>query len=98
MITSFMSDTLYALIKLLADGHFHSGEALGRALGISRAAVWKSLQLLPELGLELHAVNGRGYRLAEPLELLDKNLLLSLNKSDLQSSRYPGGKTRSGRI
>ncbi len=29
------------LLRLLQDGRFHSGEALGAALGISRAAVWK---------------------------------------------------------
>ena len=43
-----MSETLYALIKLLSDGRFHSGEAMGHALGLSRAAVWKALQQLPE--------------------------------------------------
>ena len=73
-----MAETLYALISLLADGHFHSGEALGKRLGIGRAAVWKSLQQLPALGLELHAVNGRGYRLASPIELLNERSITTL--------------------
>src|SRR5690606_12830641 len=34
------------LVELLADGAFHSGEELGAALGVSRAAVWKQLQRL----------------------------------------------------
>jgi BirA family biotin operon repressor/biotin-[acetyl-CoA-carboxylase] ligase len=39
--------------------------------------VWKSLQQLPSLGLEYYAVNGRGYRLADPIELLDECSILS---------------------
>ena len=37
------------LIKLLSDGCFHSGEDLGRELGVSRAAVWKQLQKLEDM-------------------------------------------------
>ncbi|MEJ2644971.1 MAG: bifunctional biotin--[acetyl-CoA-carboxylase] ligase/biotin operon repressor BirA [Gammaproteobacteria bacterium] len=59
------------LLELLADGRFHSGQALGEALGVSRAAVWKHLRALQALGLDVHAVRGRGSRCAQPLELLD---------------------------
>ena len=60
------------IIQLLADGEFHSGEELGRLLGVSRAAVWKRLQLLqPLLGLHFESVRGQGYRLAGGIELLD---------------------------
>ncbi|MFJ7798907.1 bifunctional biotin--[acetyl-CoA-carboxylase] ligase/biotin operon repressor BirA [Pseudomonas sp. NPDC096950] len=63
---------MLTLLKLLKDGRFHSGQALGAALGISRAAVWKQLQHLEaELGLSIHKVRGRGYQLAAPLTLLD---------------------------
>lgn len=63
---------MLTLLKLLKDGRFHSGQALGIALGISRSAVWKQLQHLEaELGLSIHKVRGRGYQLAEPLMLLD---------------------------
>ncbi len=62
---------LQQLLQLLADGRFHSGEDLARHLGVTRSAVWKSLHKLQELDLELHAVSGKGYRLAAPLELLD---------------------------
>ncbi len=64
--------TRYQLIQLLADGAFHSGEFLGQRLGISRAAVWKQIRSLDELGLDVHAVRGRGYRLSSALELLDQ--------------------------
>jgi BirA family biotin operon repressor/biotin-[acetyl-CoA-carboxylase] ligase len=67
---------MLALLKLLQDGRFHSGEALGVALGVSRSAVWKQLQVLQaELSLPLHKVRGRGYRLATPLQLLDADCL-----------------------
>lgn len=67
---------MLTLLKLLRDGRFHSGQALGVALGISRSAVWKQLQHLEaELGLSIHKVRGRGYQLAEPLILLDPALM-----------------------
>ena len=63
---------MLTLLKLLKDGRFHSGQALGTALGVSRSAVWKQLQHLEaELGLSIHKVRGRGYQLAAPLTLLD---------------------------
>ena len=62
----------YQIIRRLADGRFHSGEDLARALNISRAAVWKHLShIRQKTGLQIFAVRGRGYRLAEPLELLE---------------------------
>jgi BirA family biotin operon repressor/biotin-[acetyl-CoA-carboxylase] ligase len=63
---------MLTLLKLLKDGRFHSGQALGAALGVSRSAVWKQLQHLEaELGLSIHKVRGRGYQLAAPLTLID---------------------------
>lgn len=62
---------MLALLKLLQDGHFHSGQAIGDALCISRSAVWKQAQRLEgELGVELNRVRGRGYQLAKPMTLL----------------------------
>jgi BirA family biotin operon repressor/biotin-[acetyl-CoA-carboxylase] ligase len=60
------------LLQLLVDGQWHSGEDLARRLGLSRTAVWKQLGLLrDQLGLNIHSVRGRGYRLPEKLELLE---------------------------
>ena len=67
---------MLTLLKLLKDGRFHSGQALGAALGISRSAVWKQLQHLEsDLNLSIHKVRGRGYQLAAPLELLESDQL-----------------------
>ena len=63
---------MQALLRLIQDGRFHSGQALGAVLGISRSAVWKQLQNLEaELGLVVHSVRGRGYCLERPLNLLE---------------------------
>lgn len=65
------------LIDLLADGNFHSGEALGKELGISRAAVWKQLKKLElTANLNIQKIRGKGYKLVTPLMLLD-NMQLS---------------------
>lgn len=61
-----------ALLSILADGEFHSGEVLGQALGISRAGVWKHLQGLKARGVEIDSVPGKGHRLGAPIELLSE--------------------------
>jgi len=64
------------LLQLLADGRFYSGDELGRTLGISRSAVWKHIQFLQARQLDIYAVRGRGYRLAQPLDLLSRQLII----------------------
>jgi BirA family biotin operon repressor/biotin-[acetyl-CoA-carboxylase] ligase len=59
-----------AILQMLADGRFHSGQALAQLLGVSRTAVWKRVTALERMGLDVYAVRGRGYRLAAPLEIL----------------------------
>jgi BirA family transcriptional regulator, biotin operon repressor / biotin---[acetyl-CoA-carboxylase] ligase len=61
----------FAVLRLLADGEFHSGEALARQLGLSRASVHNALQGVGDYGLKLHSVRGRGYRLADSPQWLD---------------------------
>ncbi|QIB66180.1 bifunctional biotin--[acetyl-CoA-carboxylase] ligase/biotin operon repressor BirA [Kineobactrum salinum] len=63
--------TRTTLVPMLADGEFHSGQALARTLGVSRTAIWKQLNRLAGLGLELDSVPGRGYRIPGGIELLD---------------------------
>jgi BirA family transcriptional regulator, biotin operon repressor / biotin---[acetyl-CoA-carboxylase] ligase len=63
-----------SLDPLLAELTRHpeiSGAALARSLGISRAAVWKQIDRLRALGLQIEAQAGAGYRLPHPLQLLD---------------------------
>ena len=62
---------LAALLTLLSDGQFHSGEELGRMLGVSRAAVWKSLKRLEDDGYPLQRIRGKGYRAPMGASLLN---------------------------
>lgn len=60
-----------ALLRLLADGEFHSGEEMARSLELSRASVHNALQDVERYGITLHSVRGRGYQLAQPLHWLE---------------------------
>lgn len=53
------------LNKLKSAEGFLSGEQLGEALGVSRAAIWKGIKKLREQGYIIEAQNNRGYRLLE---------------------------------
>ncbi len=68
---SLPSATRLALLRLLADGSWHSGVELAQRLGLSRAAVWKQTQGLARWGVDVHAQRARGYRLSPALDLLD---------------------------
>nr|VFJ62389.1 MAG: BirA family transcriptional regulator, biotin operon repressor / biotin-[acetyl-CoA-carboxylase] ligase [Candidatus Kentron sp. FW] len=67
----------YRLLRLLSDGHFHSGEVLGQALGIGRSAIWKLIRSLETMGIDVFAVPGKGYRLSAPITLLDRDRILA---------------------
>lgn len=67
----------HRLLALLADGRFHSGEELGPRLGIGRSGVWKLVRSLEDSGLDIFAVRGKGYRLSEPLDLLNREQILA---------------------
>jgi BirA family biotin operon repressor/biotin-[acetyl-CoA-carboxylase] ligase len=66
-----MSGRLEALLGLLADGTLHSGADLAARLGVSRAAVWKLVGELRSRDVPVESLPRRGYRLPEPVELLD---------------------------
>lgn len=72
------------LVALLSDGEFHSGEQLGEALGMSRAAINKHIQTLKSWGLDVYTVTGKGYSLPTPIQLLNEADILShLHQPDL---------------
>jgi BirA family biotin operon repressor/biotin-[acetyl-CoA-carboxylase] ligase len=72
-----MSVSPFPLLRLLADGEFHSGRDLGAALALSRGAIWHRVRLAEATGLRIFKVRGRGYRLARPLDLLQRDVLAS---------------------
>jgi BirA family transcriptional regulator, biotin operon repressor / biotin---[acetyl-CoA-carboxylase] ligase len=64
------------VLRQLEDGEFHSGEAIGRSLGITRGSVSNALADVDALGLQVHKVHGRGYRLASPVQWLDRDAIV----------------------
>jgi BirA family biotin operon repressor/biotin-[acetyl-CoA-carboxylase] ligase len=66
------------LIKALASGEFVSGQEIGKQLGISRTAISTHVKALVNMGLDIFSVTGKGYKLAQPLDLLNKRKILLL--------------------
>jgi len=64
---------MHADLRLLQRLHCGPvpGSTLARELGISRAAVWKRIEALRAMGLQITAQSGRGYRLESSPEWLD---------------------------
>ena len=63
------------LLCLLADGDFHSGEALAQTLNLSRTAIAGHINQLIDWGLDVFKVKGKGYKLNRPLKLLDADTI-----------------------
>ncbi|NVK26347.1 MAG: HTH domain-containing protein, partial [Gammaproteobacteria bacterium] len=77
------ADTKFKILTKLVDGNYHSGEDIGNALGISRAAVSVHIKSLIQLGLDIYSLTGKGYKLAEVLKLLDVEKIKSQLASDV---------------
>lgn len=65
----------FSLLRILADGEFHSGETMARQLSVSRAGVNSALKDIESYGLQLYRVQGRGYRLLNPATWLNVDLI-----------------------
>lgn len=62
-----------------------SGDELAHASGQTRAAVWKRIDALRAAGVAITAQAGRGYALAQPLELLDADAIRAQVPPTLQA-------------
>ena len=71
------------LLQRLANGPV-GGDTLAREAGLTRAAVWKRIDGLREAGIAIAAAPGRGYRLEQPLDLLDVDAILSALPTSVQ--------------
>jgi BirA family biotin operon repressor/biotin-[acetyl-CoA-carboxylase] ligase len=69
---------------LLSNSEFTSGTILGERLNISRAAVHKHVQALMRLGIPIHRVPGRGYRLSPGVQLLDPTRIRGALDADVR--------------
>jgi BirA family biotin operon repressor/biotin-[acetyl-CoA-carboxylase] ligase len=63
------------VLRLLAHDEFFSGEVIAQRLNCSRGTVHNAIRAAQEAGFRVHAVHGRGYRLAAPVSWLDADRL-----------------------
>lgn len=71
-----MNTLTFPILHQLADGQFHSGEALAKQFGVTRATIWNAIRHAESLGIEVFSVRGRGYKLPYAIALLDKEKVL----------------------
>jgi BirA family biotin operon repressor/biotin-[acetyl-CoA-carboxylase] ligase len=69
---------------------FVSGAALAGQFHVTRAAIWKAIGTLRELGTEIEAVTHRGYRLALPASPLDAEGVIALLAPDTRAALREG--------
>ena len=71
-----MNNNTKILLKILSDGALHSGESLGKQLGLTRGAIWKLIkQLINNYGIAIEAKTKQGYRIPGGIEFLDKEII-----------------------
>ncbi|MBL78639.1 MAG: biotin--[acetyl-CoA-carboxylase] ligase [Nitrosomonadaceae bacterium] len=71
-----MKPLTFSILRLLNDGKFHSGVTMAQHLNVSRTSVSNALRRLEEKGVVVHRIHGRGYRLPNPVQWLDKNKII----------------------
>ncbi|MBL0121384.1 MAG: biotin--[acetyl-CoA-carboxylase] ligase [Betaproteobacteria bacterium] len=65
-----MRPLAFQLLRELSHERFVSGARLAEKFGVSRSAVSDALRDASEAGVDIFSLTRRGYRLAEPIELL----------------------------
>ena len=73
------------VFQRLDDREFRSGEALAADLDVTRAAVWKAVEQLRELGVSLDAQTNKGYRLGAGVSALSVERIRSALPQDVSS-------------
>ena len=73
------------VFQRLDDREFQSGEALAADLEVTRAAVWKAVEQLRELGVALDAQSSKGYRLAPGVSALSAERIESRLPGEVRS-------------
>ncbi|MEQ1663326.1 MAG: biotin--[acetyl-CoA-carboxylase] ligase [Thiobacillus sp.] len=67
---------LFALLRALSDGRFHSGQLLAQNFNLSRSSICNIVAEATELGVRIQAVQGRGYRMPVPPIWLDQHQII----------------------
>ena len=68
--------TYQKVLLSLSDGEFHSGEFLGKQLGLTRSAIWKAVSQLKGLGIHIQSITRKGYRIQGGMDLLNQSIIV----------------------
>jgi len=63
---------MFQILRRMSDSAFHSGQDLADEFQLSRASIFNALKQAEAMGLVVHAVRGKGYRIPVPVEWLDE--------------------------
>ena len=74
---NMMNVLTFPILRLLADGRFHSGEDIAQHFKVTRTTVWSAIQEAQALGVEVFSVRGRGYKLPDPITMLNQEEILN---------------------
>lgn len=74
------------LLAWLATGESVSGAALAARAGVTRAAIWKQIEILRGRGVPIEAHAATGYRLPWPVQMLDAGVIRAALPSALARS------------
>lgn len=72
-----MTDCKWGILKILADGAAHSERELSERLSVASTIIHRTIPLLRELGLAIQLLPNGAYSLPKPLELLDRQTIVS---------------------
>lgn len=72
-----LSPSQRKILHLLGDACCHTGNELGQSLGVSRAAIWKQINWLIDIGVPINRLPHKGYQLRNPLILLEEQAIRS---------------------
>ena len=75
-MTNHTHKALFPLLRRLSDGRFHSGQNLAHEFQLSRASIFNVINQAEAMGLKVHAVRGRGYKLPVPVDWLDEAVIV----------------------
>ncbi|MDW3094087.1 MAG: biotin--[acetyl-CoA-carboxylase] ligase [Gammaproteobacteria bacterium] len=64
------------VLSLLDNNQYYSGQALAKRFNVTRATIHNCIVKIESLGIAIERVRGLGYRLAHPLDLLNRSEIL----------------------
>jgi len=67
-----VNSSLASIVSMLNSEEYQDGTSIGAKLNITRSAVWKAIKKLEHYGVIIDSMKSKGYRLPEPLILLNK--------------------------